>query len=72
MQSWIEFVDPQVVLNKGLLFMSMEPAIASLGLTPDLAEIPIPTYFLEERSQVKMGAHTCGTACFVACKNAHL
>jgi hypothetical protein len=61
MQSWIEFVDPQVVLNKGLLFMSMEPAIASLGLTPDLAEIPIPTYFLEE-----------GTACFVACKNAHL
>lgn len=55
MQSWIDFVYPQVVLNKGLLFMSMEPAIASLGLTPDLAEIRIPTYFLEERSQVKNG-----------------
>lgn len=55
MQSWIDFVYPQVVLNKGLLFMSMEPAIASLGLTPDLAEIPIPTYFHEERSQVKNG-----------------
>ncbi|EIE24582.1 hypothetical protein COCSUDRAFT_1698, partial [Coccomyxa subellipsoidea C-169] len=47
----LEIRNWMVVLDKGLLFMSMEPAINSLGLTPDLTEIPIPTCFLEDRTQ---------------------
>ncbi len=42
----------QVHLNKGLDFMCMEPAMTTLLLTPDMLEVPIPSFFLNDRVQV--------------------
>jgi hypothetical protein len=47
----------QVVLNNGLDFMRLEPAMALLSLTPDMLEVPLPAFFLEDRVQ----------ACICAC-----
>jgi hypothetical protein len=40
-----------VKLNKGLDFVSLDDILVDLKLTPDVLEVPVPKYFIEDRAK---------------------
>jgi hypothetical protein len=42
----------QVKLNRGLDFVQLDDLLIDLKLTPDVLEVPVPRYFIEDRAQV--------------------
>ena len=42
----------QVMLNKGLDVMGLEPAISELELTPDAVDVPVPGFLIQRPPQV--------------------
>ena len=42
----------QVKLNKGLDFPAMDDVLVDLKQTPTALEVPVPRYFMEDRSKV--------------------
>lgn len=42
----------QVKLNRGLDFINLDDVLVDLKLTPDVLEIPVPRYFVEDRAKV--------------------
>lgn len=55
----------QVKLNRGLDFVQLDDLLVDLKLTPDVLEVPVPRYFIEDRAkvgaqhgmQLPLGAH---------------
>lgn len=45
----------QVKLNRGLDFVQLDDLLIDLKLTPDVLEVPVPRYFIEDRAQVRQG-----------------
>ncbi len=41
-----------VKLNKGLDFVHLDDVLVDLKLTPDVLEVPVPRFFLEDRCKV--------------------
>lgn len=46
---------PQVKLNRGLDFVQLDDLLVDLKLTPDVLEVPVPRYFIEDRAKVRGG-----------------
>jgi hypothetical protein len=42
----------QVKLNRGLDCVQLDDLLIDLKLTPDVLEVPVPRYFIEDRAQV--------------------
>jgi hypothetical protein len=42
----------QVKLNRGLDFVQLDDLLVDLKLTPDVLEVPVPRYFIEDRAKV--------------------
>jgi hypothetical protein len=43
----------QVKLNRGLDFVQLDDLLVDLKLTPDILEVPVPRYFIEDRAKVR-------------------
>lgn len=39
-------------LNNGLDFVQLDDLLVDLKLTPDVLEVPVPRYFIEDRAKV--------------------
>lgn len=53
--------ETQVKLNRGLDFVQLDDLLIDLKLTPDVLEVPVPRYFIEDRAQVRVGGCGCHT-----------
>lgn len=42
----------QVKLNRGLDFIQLDDLLVDLKLTPDVLEVPVPRYYIEDRAKV--------------------
>jgi hypothetical protein len=52
----------QVKLNRGLDFVQLDDLLVDLKLTPDVLEVPVPRYFIEDRAKVRAAVkqlHKC-------------
>jgi len=45
----------QVKLNRGLDFVPLDDVLVDLKLAPDVLEVPVPRYFVEDRAKVGAG-----------------
>lgn len=45
-------ISVQVKLNRGLDFVQLDDLLVDLKLTPDVLEVPVPRYFIEDRAKV--------------------
>jgi hypothetical protein len=53
----------QVKLNRGLDCVQLDDLLVDLKLTPDVLEVPVPRYFVEDRAQVCPGCMVTGCRC---------
>ncbi len=44
----------QVKLNRGLDFINLDDILVDLKLSPDVLEVPVPKYFIEDRAKVEL------------------
>lgn len=52
LERWTGLSRVKVKLNRGLDFINLDDILVDLKLSPEVVEIPIPRYFLEDRSKV--------------------
>jgi hypothetical protein len=53
----------QVKLNRGLDFVQLDDLLVDLKLTPDVLEVPVPRYFIEDRAKVGAAAQRLHKLC---------
>lgn len=51
----------QVKFNRGLEFVHLDDVLVDLKLSPEVIEIPVPHYFLEDRAKVCPSAQLMNT-----------